>query len=415
MKEALSSLTKLFVRKNRGKVLTMIFSYFAFGYHLSFLFFFHKYRITPMYYFNFFSVTVFLVLSLLTTFKKKYLLSLVLALIEVATHQIFADYYIGFTASFHYFIISTGLLTLLIAERNFIPAIIHSILSAVLFIYLDIVFSSIEPVFILPEDVLYKVRIINLSLSLFIIIFGVLISTFMLNRIEDNLEAQVEAKTKELQDRNDKVFMLQNHIINILASLVENRDQDTGDHIQRTSAYVELIASKAFEKNYLPDIITEEFVDTIKRAAPMHDIGKIVVPDSILQKPDRLDAEEFAVMQKHTTEGRRIIKETIGVSEDSYFIQMASEIAMCHHERWDGKGYPNHWEKEKIPVSARIMAIADVFDALVSKRCYKEAMPLDKAFQIINDDRGFHFDPTFADLFLKNRSTVEQIFKKYNK
>jgi len=411
----LNFLTSLFTRENRGRILTIIFSVFGFFYHLCFLFVFKTYRIAPMYYFNFISVGVFLSLSLVVILKKQNALPFFAALIEVAIHQILADYFVGVNAAFHYFIIATGLLTLLVFNKHIFLATLYSLFSLVLFVCIEKYLSPVLPPFILPRRVLANIRIVNISMGLSIILLGVFISTFLINRIEDNLEIQVEEKTNKLEERNHRVSILQDHIIVSLANLVENRDHDTGEHIQRTSAYVELISSKALEKNLYPEIITEDFIDTIKRAAPMHDIGKIVVPDSILQKPGKLTDEEFAQMQRHTTEGRKIIYDTIGISEDRNFIKMASDIALCHHERWDGKGYPKHFKGTEIPVSARIMAIADVFDALVSKRCYKDPMPLDKAFQLISEEKNCHFDPDFADIFIENRSEVEIIFNKYVK
>lgn len=406
---------KLFTRENRGRILTIIFSLFAFGYHLVFLLVFKKYRVTPMYYFNFLSVVVFLLLSVLSIFGKKHAVPFIAALIEVAFHQVLADYYIGLNTNFHYFIVATGLLTLLVLDKKIRFSFIYTVFSLILFLCLENILESHEPLYVLPKTTIENIKFVNTFLGLFIILCGVALSTFILNFIEDNLEYQVKEKTKELEGRNHRVYELQNHIISSLANLVENRDQDTGEHIQRTSHYVHLISQKAFEKNCYPETITEEFVDTIQKAAPMHDIGKIVVPDSILQKPGKLTTEEFAKMEKHTVEGKRIIHDIIGVSEDKYYVQMASDIAVSHHERWDGNGYPNKLKGEDIPISARIMAIADVFDALVSKRCYKEPMSLDKAFQIIQEDKEKHFDPLFADIFIENRKDVEKIFNKYNK
>lgn len=160
-----------------------------------------------------------------------------------------------------------------------------------------------------------------------------------------------------MKSKNEKLVSLQSRIINSLESLVENRDGDTGNHILRTSAYVEIIARKAFGHGLWSETIDEHYIELIKSAAPMHDVGKIVVPNHILKKPEKLTAEEFEQMKLHTTEGKRIIEEIIGMTENKNYIKIASEIATSHHERWDGRGYPYQYAKEEIPLSARIMAI----------------------------------------------------------
>ncbi|MBC6713268.1 HD domain-containing phosphohydrolase [Treponema sp. Marseille-Q3903] len=160
-----------------------------------------------------------------------------------------------------------------------------------------------------------------------------------------------------MKSKNEKLVSLQSRIINSLASLVENRDEDTGNHILRTSAYVEIIARKAFEHGLWSETIDEHYIELIKSAAPMHDVGKIVVPNHILKRPEKLTAEEFEQLKLHTTEGKRIIEEIIGMTENKNYIKIASEIATSHHERWDGSGYPYQYAKEEIPLSARIMAI----------------------------------------------------------
>ena len=140
------------------------------------------------------------------------------------------------------------------------------------------------------------------------------------------------------------------------------------------------------------------------RVAPLHDVGKIVVPDYILKKPGRLTPEEFEQMKRHASEGGRVVREVLNGVADEEYLSFASDVAACHHEKWNGKGYPNGLSGEDIPLPARIMAIADVYDALTSKRCYKEAMPPEKAFEIIREDAGTHFDPFLAEVFINHRN-----------
>lgn len=201
-----------------------------------------------------------------------------------------------------------------------------------------------------------------------------------------------------------------NEMIMGFATLVENKDGSTGGHIKRSTTYVMLIAEELRRRGYYKDVLTKDYMKNLRRAAPMHDIGKISVPDAILQKPGRLTDEEFDRMKLHTVSGGEIIKETFGHLANEQYTQMAYEVAHCHHEKWNGKGYPEGLKGTQIPLCARIMAIADVFDALSEKRCYRDAMPLDKCFQIIEEGSGKDFDPFLVSLFLKIRDKVEAAY-----
>lgn len=292
---------------------------------------------------------------------------------------------------------------------------LFQVLGSAGFIALECVGSKIIPKYQIPDNYILVIKIINISLTMFVIFCILLIFSFIEQAVQEKLEIKVLEKTEEAEKESEKRLELQNHIINSLASLVENRDTDTGEHILRTSAYVEILARKAYENGVYPDIIDEKFIDLMKRAAPMHDIGKIVVSDNVLKKPGKLTPEEFDQMKLHTTEGGRIINEVIGVSEDKEFISIASDVATYHHERWDGKGYPYGLRGTEIPVCARIMALADVFDALVSPRCYKEPMPQQEAFKIIKEESGSHFDPILAELFLESKYETERVLHVYTK
>lgn len=195
------------------------------------------------------------------------------------------------------------------------------------------------------------------------------------------------------------------------ATLVENRDDSTGGHILRTTGYVEILAEALKKQGYYREQLTEDYIRELAMAAPMHDIGKIAIPDAILQKPGRLTQEEFAVMKTHAERGGKIIQETFGhLGEDSYEI-MAYQVARYHHEKWNGKGYPDGLSGSQIPLCARIMSIADVFDAVSAKRCYRDAMPLPDCFQIIEDGSGQDFDPVMAEVFLKIKDQVIEVYK----
>lgn len=199
---------------------------------------------------------------------------------------------------------------------------------------------------------------------------------------------------------HEKISHMQSGMVTFLAEVVENRDDNTGGHIRRTAKYVEMIVKELKERGAYPDILTEDYVRDMVIAAPLHDIGKIHIPDSILNKPGRLTEEEFAIMKTHAAAGRDLLLQARAELGEFSYLHMAIEMAEGHHEWWNGKGYPNGSQGEEIPLCARIMAVADVFDALTSKRCYKEAMPLEKAYAIIREESGVHFDPVVAEAFL---------------
>lgn len=216
-----------------------------------------------------------------------------------------------------------------------------------------------------------------------------------------------------LQSKTQKISELQSGLIMVLADIVENRDESTGDHIKKTAAYVNIIMQKMREDCCHLDILTDEYISDTVLSAPLHDIGKIKIPDAILNKPGKLTDEEFEIMKTHTTAGEKIIDQTIATMPDADYLLQAKQLAGLHHERWDGRGYPYGLKGEEIPLCARIMAVADVFDALVSKRCYKDAFPLDKAFSIIEEESGTHFDPDVVNAFLSSRPQVEKVAKEF--
>ena len=160
-------------------------------------------------------------------------------------------------------------------------------------------------------------------------------------------------------------------------------------------------------------MLTKDYITNLLKAAPMHDIGKISVPDAVLQKPGRLTDEEFAEMKKHAANGGDIIRETFRNLGNEEFRKMAFEVARYHHEKWNGRGYPDGLRRKEIPLCARIMAVADVFDAVSEKRCYRDAMPMDKCFEIIEQGSGQDFDPLIAEIFLDIRDRVEAVHREF--
>ena len=196
-----------------------------------------------------------------------------------------------------------------------------------------------------------------------------------------------------------KVLGMQTGMITFMADLVENRDDNTGGHIKRTARYVESITKELKRRGAYQDILTDEYIRELVIAAPLHDIGKIHVPDDVLNKPGRLTDEEFNIMKAHTTAGQDLLLHAKKELGEYGYLTMALEMAAYHHEWWNGKGYPYGFSGEEIPLCARIMAVADVFDALISKRVYKDPMPLEKAYAIIREESGTHFEPQIVDAF----------------
>lgn len=196
------------------------------------------------------------------------------------------------------------------------------------------------------------------------------------------------------------------------ATMVENRDDNTGGHIRRTRAYVNLMLHKMRHDKRYEGIVNKDYLVNVSNAAPLHDIGKIATPDRILQKPGKLTDEEYAVMKEHAARGGEIILNTFKDIDSPEFQKIAYEVARFHHEKYNGKGYPDELSGEQIPLHARVMAIADVFDAVSQKRCYREAMPINQCFDIIAKGSGTDFDPYLTQMFLGSRAEIEQLMDR---
>ncbi|MGN0506685.1 MAG: HD domain-containing phosphohydrolase, partial [Lachnospiraceae bacterium] len=234
--------------------------------------------------------------------------------------------------------------------------------------------------------------------------------TLELEKYHTSLETMVKEQTEIITARTRRISEIQEQVIIGMATLIETRDNSTGKHVKSTRMYVEMIANALKEKGLFPDILSDEYILNLSKAAPLHDVGKIKVSDAILRKPGKLTDEEYHEMKKHTVLGGQVVKEIIGGVEDVEYVKIASEIASYHHERWDGKGYPSGLAGEEIPLCARIMAVADVFDALYEERCYKEPVrPVDKVMEIMWENRGTQFDPVITDVFLELKPRVKKL------
>jgi len=228
------------------------------------------------------------------------------------------------------------------------------------------------------------------------------------------LELLVLDRTHELLDQKQQLINSQAAIITAFCSLAEARDNETGNHILRTQRYVEALAWRLQHHPRFAPLLDEEAIRMMFKSAPLHDVGKVGIPDAILLKPGPLNDEEWEIMRRHTELGRdAILRAEQNLGEAAGFLRYACEIAYCHHEKWDGSGYPQGLAEEQIPLSARLMAVADVYDALISQRPYKPPFTHERAMAIIVDGKGRHFDPDIADTFAEIADQFADIAASY--
>ena len=217
----------------------------------------------------------------------------------------------------------------------------------------------------------------------------------------------------ESRRKTQQINKLQGGLLMVLADVIESRDKCTGDHIRKTAEYSRVILEILKEQGEFPDILTDEYINNVVRAAPLHDIGKINIPDAILNKDTRLTDEEYEIMKGHANAGYEIIEKAIANLTESGYLEQAKQMAHYHHEKWDGSGYPEHLKEEQIPLSARVMAVADVFDALLSRRSYKEPFSFEKAMSIIKEGSGKHFDPKVVSAFEAASEEIKKISERF--
>jgi putative two-component system response regulator len=216
----------------------------------------------------------------------------------------------------------------------------------------------------------------------------------LLTRIKNHLNID-----ELIRERTAKLVKLQHGIVSVMADLVENRDGNTGGHIDRTAIYMEMLIEGMRSRGVYAEQMQDWDLKSVALSARLHDLGKIAIPDSILNKPGKLEFEEFEVIKKHSEKGALIIDETIRKTGDEEFLRNARTIALYHHEKWNGSGYPYGLKGREIPLLGRIMALVDVYDALASERPYKKAFPHEQAIEIIVKDSGTHFDPDIVSVF----------------
>ena len=225
--------------------------------------------------------------------------------------------------------------------------------------------------------------------------------------------AETVGHMEDIKSKGEEISKMQIGLITVLADLVESRDANTGAHVQKTAAYSRVLLRGMKKEGLHPDLVTDEYIENVCNSAPLHDVGKIVVSDTVLNKNGRLNDDEFLLMKKHALAGGEILERAMELVSDSEYLKQAKMLAESHHEKWDGTGYPLGLSGDEIPLCARVMAVADVLDALLSKRCYKPPFEFDEAIRIITEGSGTHFDPQIVEVLLNNIDAVREIAKAH--
>ena len=319
---------------------------------------------------------------------------------EFILHSVLAVWFTGFSLGFQYILFTLTIpIVVLTDEKNSLRYnSLRTIISVGLYIALQIFlrFDIIVPKYTFSDTISIIVTSL-LIMAVFFLLNSQIIASFR------NFEGHMkEFRQKELEAAH-KTNEMNMHVIQNIASLIEERDESTGKHTERTTAYVEEICRELVREGKFTDELTEDNIEIITQTAALHDIGKIRISDTILNKPGKLTAEEFEIMKKHAVAGGKIIQNVFADVEDKRYQETAYDIATYHHEKWNGTGYPEGKKGDEIPLPARIVAVSDVYDALVSERVYKPAYSEEAALKIIEEDTGSHFDPDVANAFIKIR------------
>lgn len=368
--------------------------------HFIFLVLFALLKISEMFVYNIFSVTFFAIMATLVYARKDVDLMKIdiIIAVELITHQLLAIYFVGLEAGFQYiFIAMAAPLVCYTYDKKYktITYVKSGIAFGCFLLTAILPYTKFKPFYTFKDSAC--VRFFKFYI-MFVVFYTISRATFATyKRFVDKIQEEYGMYKNEL----NKQIKVQNGIIEMVANLIEARDEDTGHHTERTSRYVNEILKRLKEKDKYKDFLTDQYIKDVTTAATLHDIGKIKISDTILNKPGRLTDEEYNIIKTHTTEGAKIISMCSNIIEDKDYLKIAREIALYHHERIDGKGYPTGISGETIPFHARVMAVADVYDALTNKRVYKESFDKDVAINILRDGRGTQFDPEILDTFIE--------------
>lgn len=344
---------------------------------------------------------------LLRNFKGSWLPCTLLTASELFVHTLCCVYYFGLSPGFQYLFIPLMFMSIFIRKQGkvfvFLRRLVIVVASAS-FIFISIYFNEYKPTLSLPEE-------FNLIILTSNCIVSFLVTAVFTSRVIHSLDAKRSQLDTSVNEKVNEIEKMQNQIIISFANIIEARDGSTGKHVKRTSEYVEALLKELRRSGEFPDILDDRYVHDVMMSAPLHDIGKITIPDAILTKAGRLTQSEFETIKRHTINGKELIEQSMSDIENEQFLKVAKSVALYHHECWDGSGYPYGISGDEIPLAARIMTIADYFDALVAKRSYKAALPTSLVFDNIREQRGKKFDPVVADAFLRIRDTIDEIAK----
>lgn len=329
---------------------------------------------------------------------------------ELVIHQVLAVIMVGNTWGFQYYLIIAMIQIMqlntsreCIRRKSFVAGIVAAIFVTQRFYYFHH-----DPVHVVSSAISDPASIFITAAAVFGILLYVTQSFRTNRRYSDNLELLIESRTSRIKS-------MQKHIMYSMADLIEERDTSTGGHVKRTSAYVGIIIDELQENGVFRTELNPRVAAALLAAAPLHDIGKIAISDSILCKEGPLSPEEFETIKSHTIRGCAIVESLLSDVEEAEDIKVAKDVVKYHHERWDGSGYPEGLSGKEIPLAARIMAAADVFDALSSKRAYKTEFTLDDTFTMMEAERGKQFDPDVLDALLASKERVIRVCARQKK
>lgn len=340
-------------------------------------------------------------------FKGSWLPCTLTAVFELFLHQICSVVLFGLAPGFQYLMIPLIFMTVFLRKDGKLFQFLRNIIifiASCTFILLLILFNDYNPTYTLPYIINNILIIVNCIIS-----FGV--TAIYTSRIFYGLDSTRSALDNSVTEKIRAIEKMQSQIIISFADVIEARDGTTGKHVKRTSEYVGALVKELKRNGDFSDILTDRYMHDVMLSAPLHDIGKITISDTILLKPGKLTKAEFGIIKNHTINGKILIEHSMSNIEDEEFLKVAKSVALYHHECWDGSGYPFGISREEIPLCARIMTIADYFDALVTKRSYKEALPTSAVFDDIKKLSGKKFDPVVADAFLRIREQIDEIAK----
>lgn len=374
--------------------------------HTGYLIVFSIYRADVMMIFDLLCVVLYATfVILLKHHKGSWLPCTLLTILQLYLHQICCVAFLGLKPGFHYMMIPLMFLAVFISKKGKAVVLLRNgmiILVSITFICLLVFFNDYTPPLSLSDEINTGLLVINCAMS-----FAV--SAVYVGKVVHSIDNKRSMLDTSVDEKVAAIERMQHQIIISFANIIEARDGSTGKHVKRTTEYVQALVTELQSSGDYSETLTPQYIHDTILSAPLHDIGKITVPDAILLKPGKLSPEEFKAIQNHTVNGKKIIEESMADIEDEEFLKVAKSVALYHHECWDGSGYPYGIEGQEIPLCARIMTIADFFDALAAKRIYKEAMPTSKVFEMIKEQRGKKFDPIVTDAFLRIQDEIDNI------